>query len=318
MTYEGRLIAVVDDNPDNCDILKRRLERRGYRVVTAGRGEELLQKVEEGVYPALVLLDLMMPGLDGLATLKRLRESERTRDTPIIMISAAGEDETIVRALREGANDYVTKPLNFDVLLARIETQLRMRDALETIRAQRDMMESLALLDPLTGVYNRRALEARLRDEFERASRYRRPLSLIFFDLDHFKHVNDHFGHDVGDEVLRWFARKIVELVRTSDIVARYGGEEFCVILPETEEDDAFTAADRIRDAVARAPCQSGDLTIPVTVSGGVTASWGDDKDPLDAVHRADQAMYCAKRSGRNLVVRYKPELVCEEKREKK
>ncbi|MGC8842189.1 MAG: diguanylate cyclase, partial [Candidatus Sumerlaeaceae bacterium] len=273
MTYEGRLIAIVDDNADNREILRRRLERRGFRVITFSSGEELLAKIEEGVFPALILLDLMMPGLGGLGTLARLRQNQHTRDTPVIMVSAAGEDETIVRALREGANDYVLKPVNFEVLLARIETHLRIRDALETIRAQRDMMEALALLDPLTGVYNRRALEGRLRDEFERACRYRRPLSLIFFDLDHFKRVNDRYGHDVGDEVLRSFARRLQEFLRTSDIVARYGGEEFCVILPETEEKDAFAVAQRIREAVASAPCQVAELALPVTVSGGVAAA---------------------------------------------
>ncbi|MCX7625637.1 MAG: diguanylate cyclase [Candidatus Sumerlaeaceae bacterium] len=303
MSGHSRHIVVVDDNYDNRVLLKARLLRRGYRVDDYPSGEDFLRSLQGGELAELVLLDLMMPGMSGLEVIKKLREQPGTNLTPIIVVSAAGEDSMVVEALRAGANDFVTKPVNFEILLARIETHLRMRDALETIRAQRDMLEALALFDPLTGVYNRRAFEARLEDEMRRCRRSQRPLSLVFFDLDHFKIVNDRYGHVVGDDVLRWFAQKLQGLVRSFDVVARYGGEEFCVILPETSGEQAHRAAERIREVVASEPYTANDLVLNVTVSGGVAESH-DQKDlAANLIQHADEALYEAKRLGRNRVV---------------
>jgi len=301
-------IAVVDDSPDNREILKLRLSKKGYHVIPFPSGEAFLGHVKAGEHVDLVLLDLMMPGMSGFDVIEKLREEGKTRHLPIIVVSAAGETEAVVNALRKGANDYVTKPVNFDILLARIETQLRMREALETIRAQRDMMEALALLDPLTGVYNRRALEARLEDEFHRCVRYGRHLSLIFFDLDNFKSVNDTYGHLVGDCVLRWFATQAQELVRTFDVVGRYGGEEFCVILGEASGMQAFAVAERIREAVATETVDAGSVQLSITVSGGVAEATPDLDSPQTLIRMADMAMYHAKRQGRNRIVLYSPD----------
>lgn len=303
MKGRSRHIVVVDDNPDNLMLLKTRLSRRNYDVGTYYSGAEFLGALQRGQVPDLLLLDLMMPAMSGIDVIRRLREQPATQHLPIIVVSAVGEENTVVEALRAGANDFVTKPVNFEILLARIETHLRMRDALETIRAQRDMMQALALFDSLTGVYNRRAFEARLEDECQRCQRYRRPLSLIFFDLDHFKLVNDRYGHLVGDEVLRWFAQRLQGQVRSFDVVARYGGEEFCVILPETAGPQALGVAERVRETVASEPCKLHDLELKVTVSGGVAESREHTYSAAALLQHADEALYEAKKGGRNRVV---------------
>lgn len=303
MKGSSRHIVVVDDNPDNQILLKARLSRRDYDVETYSSGAEFLSSLQSGKLPDLLLLDFMMPGMSGLDVIKTLRRQLDTQHLPIIVVSAAGEENMVVEALRAGANDFVTKPVNFEILLARIETHLRMRDALETIRAQRDMMQALALFDSLTGVYNRRAFEARLEDECQRCQRYQHPLSLIFFDLDHFKSVNDRYGHLVGDGVLRWFAQKLQELVRSFDVVARFGGEEFCVILPETAGRQALGVAERVREAIASEPCKLDDLALKVTVSGGIAESRGQMNCAAALIRAADEALYEAKKRGRNRVV---------------
>ncbi len=295
----------MDDNPDNRELLRLRLTRLGYRVTAASSGEQMLKLLEKDGPPDLVLLDLMMPGIGGMQALILMREKKEWRDVPTIVISALEASQTISEALRAGANDYVTKPISFDVLLARIETQLRMAEALATIRAQRDMLQSLALLDPLTDVYNRRAFEQRLADELSRAQRFSRPLSLIFFDLDHFKRVNDTWGHTVGDEVLREFARLLQETLRAMDVVARYGGEEFCVIMPETEGNDAFRVGERVRQRLANSRMRVNDHEICLTVSGGVAQATGRENTPQELIEKADQALYRAKQAGRNRIELY-------------
>lgn len=309
MTHGARLIDVVDDNAANRELLSRRLSRRGYEVREFSSGEELLAAMGRGELPDAILLDLMMPGLDGLQVLRELRAREPTLHVPVIMISAAGEDATVIEALHAGANDYVTKPVNFDVLIARLETQLRMRDALETIRAQRDMMESLALIDPLTEVYNRRAFEARLADELERSRRTGRPLSLLFFDVDHFKRVNDLYGHQVGDTALRWVAQQLRDSVRAADVVARYGGEEFCIILPETALAEAMSVAERSRRRIAADSVPAGESFVRLTVSVGVADSPMGELEAAELLRRADLAVYAAKQAGRNCVRAWSPDL---------
>jgi two-component system cell cycle response regulator len=278
MSDAGRHIFVVDDNADNRAVLARRLVRRGYRVSEAASGEEFLASLDGTTHALdLVLLDLMMPGLGGLGVLARLRQREPTRDLPV----------------------------NFEVLVARIETHLRVRNGMEMIRAQRDTMEALALVDPLTGTYNRRGFEGRLADELERMRRFGRPLALLFFDIDHFKQINDTYGHPAGDVVLRWLGARLLGLLRATDTVARIGGEEFCVIMPEVDGAQAMDAAERIRKSIEQEPVRVGDDLIAVMVSGGVAEAHAEEVSGAALVRRADIALYHAKEGGRNRIVLY-------------
>jgi len=309
MTRAPRRVLIVDDNEDNLVLLTRRLEKRGFICIPAHSGPQALSILQTSEKPDIILLDVTMPQMNGLELVKILRAEESPyKNVPIIMVSAVDETGIVVEALRLGANDYVTKPLNFEILLARLETQLRIRDALETITAQRDMMASLALLDPLTGVYNRRALEARLDDELTRSRRYQRPLSLLFADLDHFKRVNDTYGHLIGDEVLKWFAKTLQESLRAADVVGRYGGEEFCAILPEATASQARNVAERICRVVSENPVEVRELAIPITVSIGVAEAQGE-MDARTLIHQADVALYSAKKAGRKCVKVYSKEL---------
>jgi diguanylate cyclase (GGDEF)-like protein len=195
--------------------------------------------------------------------------------------------------------------VNFEVLVARIETHLRVRDGMEMIRAQRDTMEALALVDPLTGTYNRRGFEGRLADELERMRRFGRPLALLFFDIDHFKQINDTYGHPAGDVVLRWLGARLLGLLRATDTVARIGGEEFCVIMPEVDGAQAMDAAERIRKSIEQEPVRVGDDLIAVMVSGGVAEAHAEEVSGAALVRRADIALYHAKEGGRNRIVLY-------------
>jgi diguanylate cyclase (GGDEF)-like protein len=219
------------------------------------------------------------------------------------MVSALADTNDIVTALRLGANDYVTKPVNVDVLHARMDTHLKMAEAVRMIRAQRDMLSALAAIDGLTGVYNRRTLDARLEEEIVRTRRYSHPLSALFMDLDHFKAVNDRLGHPAGDEALRLFAARAQDMLRASDALFRYGGEEFFALLPETKIDDALEVAERIRGSLETTPIPLAGIPTTLTVSIGVAElPAGFQGLAQDFVQLADKAMYEAKQAGRNCV----------------
>ncbi len=304
-TSHGRIL-VVDDSRDNLEILATRLRFRGYVVDTATSGEEALARVAENP-PDLILLDVMMPGLDGFEVARRIRSDEDLPFIPIILITARDTTQDKVIGLDAGANDYLTKPINFPELEARVRSMLRIKELQAQLEEKNEELARLSISDGLTGLYNHRHIQEVVREEFERAKRTREPLAVVMFDLDHFKKVNDTYGHQVGDRVLQELARILKRTAREIDKLGRYGGEEFIAVLPDTGIDDAVIFAERVRESVERHPFAVGRAQpLHLTVSAGAaTYPHPAVYNPRTLIHRADQALYAAKAAGRNRVVRF-------------
>jgi diguanylate cyclase (GGDEF)-like protein len=311
---QPKRILVVDDHPDNVQVLRARLEARGYLVDEAGDGEEALERVYTAPPPDLILLDIMMPKIDGLEVVRRIKSDPTLPFIPVIMQTALDTTENVVQGLDAGADDYIAKPIKFGELDARVKSLLRIQ-SLQASLEQREKELSVAnaqLLvmsstDALTGVANRRSLEERLHDMWEHSQRLHEPLSLVMCDIDHFKHVNDDYGHQAGDAVLQQFAKLLQDEAREIDKVGRYGGEEFVLLLPGTVLDAAVTFAERIRERVEKYAFTFEDgQSLHRTMSCGV-AAWPHprvgDQDAL--IKAADDALYVAKETGRNRVVRF-------------
>lgn len=301
-TEKNVQVLIVDDEPLNLDMLSRRLNTRGYQTVTAPSAEEAHRRIRERT-PDIILLDVNMPRVSGLEMLDQLKADESTQGIPIILVSALSDTENIVRGLQRGANDYVTKPINLPVLLARLETQLKMASLVSQLESQKEILAKLAAYDDLTGVLNRRSMFEALELDLNRSVRYQHHLSVLMMDLDHFKKVNDQYGHAAGDSILREFAERVSHGLRSTDALCRYGGEEFSAVLPETPACQASTVAENIRQLVLSLPFTHEDQKIPMTVSIGVaTFVPGEQPSAAALLDRADKALYDAKNSGRNRV----------------
>jgi two-component system, cell cycle response regulator len=286
-------ILIIDDSPDALAVAKARLAHEGHDILFAGGGKEGLEVVDRE-NPDLVLLDVDMPDMTGFEVCRRLKENAATCMTPVIFLSGSGGIDDKVKGLDLGAVDFVTKP--FDAF----ELRARVRAALRTKHLQ-DLLRKYALIDPLTELPNRRALDERLQQEWARLLRYGGHLSVIMADIDHFKKVNDVFGHPVGDEVLRQVAHLLAKGCREADMPTRYGGEEFVIVTPETPPAAAVDFADRLRMDIGSQPLHIHGHTVDVTVSFGVAGNEGQ-ASPEGLVQAADEALYLAKSAGRNCV----------------
>jgi diguanylate cyclase (GGDEF)-like protein len=311
-TAGKRRILVVDDHEDNVEVLRARLEARGYDVRGANSGQEALDTVNQWV-PDLILLDVMMPDMDGLEVVSRLKADRNLPFIPVIMQTALDSTERMVAGLEAGADDYVTKPINFAELEARVRSLLRIKklqQALSERERELSMMNDrllhISLTDGLTGVDNRRSLEQRLHEMFEHSLRLHEPISCVMCDIDHFKKVNDTYGHAAGDEVLKQFAEILKDEAREIDRVGRYGGEEFLLLLPGTVLDSAVTFAERLRQRVDDHTFSFEGGTLKRTMSCGV-AAWPHPRvaGREEMLKAADDALYVAKELGRNRVVRF-------------
>ncbi len=305
-------ILVVDDDPETLRLLRSWFRGRPYEVLGALSGEEGLRQAPLR-QPDLILLDLRMPDVDGIAVARRLKQDPATRSIPIILLTACRDVEAKVQAFSAGADDYVEKPCQFEEVDARIQAMLRKRQALlgletrvRSLAADNEQLERLLVVDDKTGLYNFREFQRRLKDEWQRATRYGTPLSLVFLDIDHFKRINDALGHVAGDRVLREFATLVTGGARANDVAARYGGEEFAVILPHTDSEMAVRVAERIRSAVRDFVFLEDATPTRITVSAGVATYPGTPGvDSVDSLVRAaDTALYRAKDAGRDCVVR--------------
>jgi diguanylate cyclase (GGDEF)-like protein len=306
-------ILVVDDSRTHLEKLVAVLQREAFDVRTATTGREALLKVRAEP-PDLVLLDLVLPDMEGLEVLRFVKARPDDQFTPVIILSAKADTDSKVAGLRIGADDYLTKPFEDREIVARCAAMLRIKSLQDQLRATQRKLEEQSITDGLTGLKNRRLFDERLDEEFRRAQRYADPVSLIMIDLDHFKQVNDRFGHQMGDLVLREAAACIRASIRDPDICARYGGEEFAVILPKTHLSGALAVAERIwrelGQKVYHQEITEGGRAKPVDVR--VTASIGlaffPSKDITSAallVKFADEALYQAKHSGRNTICLY-------------
>ena len=309
---EPARILIVDDNEDNVDLLRARIEAWGYAAECATGGEEALQKIETSP-PDLILLDVMMPRIGGIEVARRVKGNPKLPFIPIIMQTALDATESKVEGLNAGADDYITKPLDFAELKARLTSMLRIKRLQEDLEErERELLEAnerlrhMSQTDGLTGLDNRRHLEERLGEMFEHAKRLNEPFSCVMCDLDRFKSVNDTYGHQAGDAVLKQFARILRNEVREIDRVGRYGGEEFMLLLPGTVLDAAVTFAERVRKQVEAHTFTFDNISIRRTASFGVSA-WPHPRisncDGL--MGAADDALYVAKETGRNRVVRF-------------
>lgn len=301
----GRIL-VVDDNRDNVEIIATRLRFRGYEIDEASDGAAALRSVKDNP-PDLILLDVMLPDIDGYEISRRIKGDESMPFIPIILVTARDTTQDKVAGLDAGADDYLTKPINFPELEARVRSMLRIKKLQDEIELKNKELERLSISDGLTGLYNHRHIHALLREEFERADRTGERLTVAMFDLDRFKSVNDNYGHQAGDRVLEQMSELLRESAREIDRLGRYGGEEFMGLLPGTGIDDAEVFVERVRREVARRPFDiGGDEPLHMTISAGV-ASYPHEtiNSPETLVRLADESLYAAKTTGRNRVVRF-------------
>jgi two-component system, cell cycle response regulator len=303
----GAVVLVADDEAVNLALIKRRLEWEHYEVHTAEDGGRAVEAARR-LLPDLVILDVMMPVIDGLQACHLLKEDPATLDIPVIFLSALGDTETIVKGLSLGADDYISKPFSPQELVARVAVAVRLkrerdrlRRAAEESRRRAEAASEMSMTDALTGLLNRYGLQRALQRELAEARRYARPLSCLLLDLDHFKSVNDTYGHAAGDAALAQAARVLAEAVRGSDMVCRYGGEEFIVLAPETNLRGALALAEKIRRAVSSRLFGADARSFPLTLSVGV-AELRPTESGNDMIARADEALYQAKQRGRDRV----------------
>lgn len=291
-------ILIVDDAPENIKILGQVL-KSDHTVSFATNGENALRIARSDIPPDLILLDIMMPGLDGYEVCRRLKADRKTRNIPVIFITAMSEVEDETRGLEIGAVDYITKPFSRAIVKARVKTHLE-------LKRHRDMLENLSSLDGLTGIPNRRRFDEFFDSEWRLAIRESVSLSLIMLDIDYFKEFNDEYLHVAGDDCLRKVAKTLSHSVRRpTDFVARYGGEEFAAVLPRTDISGAKTVADTMRENIKSLsiPHVRSSVMPCVTISAGAATIIPSRKSSSDALIKgADDALYKAKKGGRNQV----------------
>jgi diguanylate cyclase (GGDEF)-like protein len=287
-------------------MLKKILVQEGFSVTCVENGKEALAQFKKHFYP-IVLTDWLMPEMEGPALCEAIRNEKSNSYVYIVLLTAKDSQEDIILGLEAGADDYLTKPANRSELIARLKTGLRILELEKSLKAANEEIRILSITDPLTGIYNRGYLSERLPQEIKRSIRYKRALSLILCDLDHFKMVNDQYGHVAGDEVLKGFVNCVVASIREQiDWTARYGGEEFLIVLPETDFSGAMHLAERLRNVVSQTLFQIDDQEVRISCSFGVSGfspeALKEDLKVVDMLKRVDKYLYQAKEGGRNRV----------------
>jgi two-component system cell cycle response regulator len=298
----GGRILVVDDNPRQSDRLAGELGVEHRPVVEADPEKALI--AARGPVD-LIIVNAAAASFDGLRFAAQIRSDETTRHLPLLAVVDFDQRPRLIKALEIGVNDLLARPVDPGELSARVRTQIRRKRYTDYLRNNLDQSLELAVTDQLTGLHNRRYMSSRLKALVERAGKGGEPVSLLAIDIDHFKKINDSFGHDVGDEVLCEFAVRLASNVRAVDLAVRHGGEEFLVVMPDTRLEDAHRIAERIRLHVAGAPfhVMGGAEALGVTISIGVAATLPGELKPDLLLKRADKAMYEAKAAGRNRVI---------------
>lgn len=296
-------VLIIDDSPVSRKLVELPLAQKQYRLIFAKTGQEALQLFEEH-RPDLVILDWVMPDLTGEEMCRRLRSSFRDSYCYIIVLTGSTDKDSLVAALDAGADDHLTKPFHRGELMARVAVGTRTVELHRQLRTKTMLMERLALTDALTGLPNRRAIETWAAGQLSGAARHKFSCWVVVADLDHFKQVNDTFGHDAGDAVLQKFSKILKANTRSSDLCGRLGGEEFLIVLTHATKDDALAAIERIRGELERTPVTFGGCTVRVTASFGLAGFEGHQKPSIFSKLQtlADEALYTAKRAGRNRV----------------
>jgi diguanylate cyclase (GGDEF)-like protein len=294
-------ILIADDEPMSRRILEVLLIKWGYEVIVTTDGDAAWETLRLPDAPRMALLDWMMPGQNGLEVCRSLRRTRPEPYTYLLLLTAKDAKESVVEGLEAGADDYLTKPFHPQELKARIRVGLRLLDLEDSLVQAREAMRYKATHDTLTGVWNRGSILEMLEREVWRARREGVSLGVLIADLDHFKSVNDTYGHQAGDAVLREVTRRMQAVVRPYDAIGRHGGEEFLVLLPGCNGAETLEKAERMREAIVRDPVltEAGLLKVTMSVGAVATADWpGDSATQL--LHMADAALYRAKADGRN------------------
>ncbi len=288
------LILIVEDSSVNGKLCERLLNKNGFDTAVCSDGESAIEFVNSNS-PDLILLDIIMPGIDGYEFCRVIKNNPKIRHTPIIFLSSMNDEKSIIKGFESGAVDFVTKPFRHQELIARTKTHIELKQTKEKLLR-------MAITDELTGLVNRRYFMGRLLHEYERIRRYESVFTLLMIDLDHFKNVNDSFGHQAGDVILRTVSDTMKLSLRLSDIIGRIGGEEFAVILPETELGPGMIIGDRLRKRAEALEIPHKECKIRMTISIGASQSSKDDLSIDEVLQRADLALYRAKENGRNRI----------------
>ena len=300
-------ILIAEDDPISRSLLELHLEMGGYSYLSAKNGREALELFQREQF-SIVITDWLMPEMDGTALCRAIRSQPADSYTFIIILTSQSSQEALVEGLEAGADDYIIKPINPAELRVRLSGARRILDLESALKRSLAETHELLIHDPLTGAFNRGYMDQQLKHEVQRAYRYRHPLSIMICDLDHFKRVNDTYGHQTGDKTLQRCVINLNKGIRNNiDWVARYGGEEFVIVLPETDAAGCSIVAERIRERVAADPDAGDRDAIKVTASFGTVTLLPDSghecTTPSDLLQCADVCLYLAKKSGRNRVV---------------
>ncbi|HUJ03797.1 MAG TPA: PleD family two-component system response regulator, partial [Rhizomicrobium sp.] len=301
-TPPGRIL-IIEDRPESVAWFSAALTPP-HDIAAVDSFEEAVVRVRGGDFD-LIVVSLGLRGFDGLRLCSQLRSLPEGRNVPILVLVSDGDRRKLTQALEMGVNDYLTRPVDKNELIARVRTQLRKKRYSDRLRHNVQLSLEMAITDQLTGLHNRRYMARHLDTLIAGAQKSGKPLAFLIMDVDYFREVNNNNGHDIGDEVLREFASRISANVRGIDLACRYGGEEFVVVMPDTDVPFAYTVAERLRKSVEQVPfaISRAPHNLNITVSIGIAGSekTGDSAEAL--LHRADQALYRAKREGRNRVV---------------
>ncbi len=301
-SVKSQKILIVDDDPQISGLMTMILESYGYEIAVAASGNEALKKLDQ-IMPHLVLLDVNMPGLSGLETLEIVRKREEY--TSVVLVSGNSDTQDVIKGLEAGADDYICKPFNLHELVARVKTQLRIKNLTDKLSEANKKLQALVEIDDLTGLYNMRGMYDRINLEISRNRRFGSGICAIMMDMDHFKRVNDDHDHLFGSFVLKEVGGIIKTSMRDVDFGARYGGDEFMVILTGTDYDGAMKYAERLRLAIEEYDFNNGEHRMDLTTSMGLAVLRPDAERNLTAkelVQWADRALYESKETGRNKV----------------
>ena len=296
-------VILVADEYGPADRIAETLTTEGYTVQHATSTDEAMTRTAEGDFH-LILVDDRVGGEDVLRFCSQLRSNEATRQAPILIMLDEGDTERLAKALDLGVNDYLVRPVNKNELTARAKTQIRRKQFEDNLRHQYEKSLTAAVTDSLTGLYNRRYLETHYEELSRDLHVGGKPISILIMDADHFKLVNDDYGHAAGDQVLRGLAHRIMAGIRGFETAIRLGGEEFVVLMPNVDSRSAFIAANRLREMIEASPFQISEdgQTLAVTMSIGVATGVAGEVPLEGLLERADQALYTAKNGGRNRV----------------
>jgi two-component system cell cycle response regulator len=301
---EGARILLIEDKEYDKDKIVEALSADLNIVMNAKDGIKAMEMVAAQDFDVL-MVSLNLKEEDGLRLCSHFRSNERTRALPIVMIADDKDMQRVAHGMEIGAYDYILRPLEKNELVARVRTQVRRRRFQERLRSSYEISLSMALTDSLTGLYNRRYLEVHLGKLIESNIQSNKALAVLIMDIDHFKQVNDTYGHNIGDEVLKVFSERVKNNTRSFDLVARYGGEEFVVILPDVSPERAYMIAERLRSSIGNTPVpcsvEGGSINLTTSIGGAIIESGHHDIQQV--IDRADKCLYEAKNTGRDRTI---------------